>query len=116
MDFRQYLPPSSLYSSNGTTSASTIEPEGDLCYVNDYYSANRLFNRVYSVSDECGLFSKCSRSVRHTNPLTGEHVDVIYCSVSDKAIAGAGVAGVLCGIGLLLMLKARSTTPTYSAY
>jgi hypothetical protein len=116
MDFRQYLSPSSLYSSNTATSASTIEPEGDLCYVNDYYSANRIFNRVYSVSDECGLFSKCSRSVRHTNPLTGEHVDVIYCSVSDKAMAGVGVFGVVCALGLLIAWKAKPSTPAYNMY
>ncbi len=88
-----------------------IEPDGDLCYVNDYYSANRIFTKIYTVSEDCGMLSKCARTVRHTNPLTGEYVDVIYCAFKEPVLAGGAIALSLLGFGAFFAWKTSQRAP-----
>ena len=96
---------------------SFIDPDGELCEVNDVVTANRIFGKTYTIQD-CGSYSECTRHARHVNPYSGDFIDVVYCETNMTKLGPILVffiMVILCFI-TFIYIKIRNNDKTKSSH
>lgn len=88
-----------------------IDPDGDLCQVEDIITANRIFGTTYAIQD-CGYLSDCRRHARHVNPISGDAIDVIYCELNMPKFGTTFLVLLICIVFILIFIYIKTQKKT----